>query len=201
MIVDINHFTTMVRRTWDTTSAILTRDILEGAIERVEQNGGEVVGFMGDAFLALLDSVDSVFTSCVGIAKNVDDVCSYFSEAQRTDKHAWPHLKGGPSLKIMVEYGHIDTADIQSRRLGKQTLFVGDALNTASRLGRAGKGNRCLLGERAGPMIGKIFTNVTGPFNVRGKRRAEGTFRYYKLDLGDIWKEGPLGRGEDTYWG
>jgi hypothetical protein len=73
MIVDINGFTTMVSKSTISESiAQFVRDILSGGTGVIQKNNGAVAGFMGDAFLAVLDNADSVFKSCAGIAKDVD---------------------------------------------------------------------------------------------------------------------------------
>lgn len=48
MIVDINSFTQLVRTSNDGIVSQFTRDVLRGGVAAVEEEGGEVVGFMGD---------------------------------------------------------------------------------------------------------------------------------------------------------
>ena len=66
MIVDINGYTPMIAdAVYINGIAQFVRDVLVGGVFAVEKNGGAVVGFMGDAFLAVLNSPDSVFKTCV----------------------------------------------------------------------------------------------------------------------------------------
>ena len=40
----------------------------------------------------------------------------------------------------------------------------------------------------------------SGPFSVMGKNN-EGEYHYWELDLGDVWREGRIDPGDETYWG
>src|SRR5207247_957187 len=79
VIVDINSFTTMVAHPKSNLIADFTRDILIGAIEHIEQSGGEVVGFMGDAILGLIDTAQNTYSACAGIVKDLNEQCRYIS--------------------------------------------------------------------------------------------------------------------------
>lgn len=74
MIVDLNGFTPMVEKAECANDSIaqFTRDALAGAIFEIEAEGGEVVGFMGDAILGILPDGDSAVKACFGIAKDTD---------------------------------------------------------------------------------------------------------------------------------
>ena len=196
MIVDINGFTRMVARAEGDLVAQYTRDVLAGGIGAVERNGGEVVGFMGDAFYALLPDVDETFQCCVDIAIDLDKQCEYISSCQAESPDTFSYSPGGPGLKIGVEYGQFDIASIGSRYLGPQNLFIGPAVNYASRITAAGKGNRCLVGPSAAAR-GLDQYQHRGPFKVKGKR-GEKPYTYIELNLDDIWRAG--GEGE-TFWG
>ena len=198
MIVDINKFTIMVADA-DGGIAQDTRDNLAGAVQAVEAAGGEVVGFMGDAFLAFLDSAEAVFAACCGIAQDVDKTREWISQCQDTNPGSWEHMKGGPGLKVSVELGRIDVSEIWSKFLGQQRLFIGLPINYAARIGSYGTGCRCLVGPTAASEIKKMY-ELTGPFHVEGKK-GESPYTCYRLDLSDIWKEGDIEPGDDTYWG
>lgn len=200
MIVDINGFVQMVKRDDMGGAAAYTHDVLIGAVAKVEKNGGEVVAFMGDAFLSLLGSADDVFQACHDIAKDVDAQCEYISEEQQNHPELWPFARGGPSIKILIEFGHISIVNIQSDFLGQQPLLIGKCINYASRLGAAGVGNRCLLGPEAAKLIKAIGFEVEGPWEVIGKDKAEKR-QYFKLPLGDVWREGDPDEMKDSYWG
>jgi hypothetical protein len=107
MIVDINSFTPMVSKSSQSDLiAQFVRDALSGGVDMVQKHGGSVVSFMGDAFLAILDNPDSVYMSCTGIAKDLDRQCEYVSNHQEDYPDDWHYAKGGPSLKISIEYGY-----------------------------------------------------------------------------------------------
>ena len=198
MIVDINGFAKMVKKDEFGGVADYTRDVLDGVIQRVERNHGEVVAFMGDALLSLFGVADDVFFACHDIARNIDDQCEYISGEQQGHPELWPFARGGPSIKILIEFGHVDVTVIESDFLGKQALLIGECINYASRIGAAGVGNRCLLGPAAAEQLAGY--TIEGPWDVPGKGK-EGKYKYYELPLGDEWREGDPDEMEETYWG
>jgi class 3 adenylate cyclase len=127
MIVDINGFTQMVAKAGGESIAQFTRDVLAGGIAAVEHNGGEVVGFMGDAFYALLFDPDNVFGCCAEIAKDLDAQGEYISGSPGL----FSFSPGGPGLKVGIEHGSFDVATISSNYLNGQKLFIGSAVNYA----------------------------------------------------------------------
>lgn len=200
MIVDINCFTPMVSRSSKSDCvAQFVRDILSGGIDVVQGQGGLVVSFMGDAFLAVLDNVDSVYMTCVGIAKNLDRQCEYISNHQIDYPEDWHYAKGGPSLKIGIEFGWIDISTIYSKLLGQQRLLIGPPINYACRISEAGEGNRCNVGPEAMKNGLNQWWNH-GPYKKKAKP-GEDEYIYWQLNLGDIWIEGEIEPDEDTYWG
>ncbi|MFH1069499.1 MAG: hypothetical protein V1794_07735 [Candidatus Glassbacteria bacterium] len=201
MIVDINGFTPMVSKsTKSDCVAQFVRDVLSGGVCIVEKNGGFVTSFMGDAFLGILDNPDSVFMSCVGIAKDLDRQCEYISNHQKEYLNDLHYVKGGAGLKIAIEYGWIDISTIYSDLLGEQRLLIGPPINYASRILSVGVGNRCLVGPEAMNNQGMNQWNNNGPYSVIVKP-SEGDLLYWELDLGDIWREGIIENDEETYWG
>ena len=189
MIVDINGFTPMVDIAENTggPTAQFIRDILYGYIAAVEKNGGIVVGFMGDAFLAIMEQADQVADACNGIAVDVDKTNDYFN----SDPEFWPISKKGLKIKIGVEYGVIDISDIQSSFLGVQKLFIGTTINYAARITAGGNksNSRCLFGPKAFK-AGLNQWPHEGPFRIKGKK-GEQVYEYYNLDLDDIWCNEP----------
>ena len=195
LVVDINGFTSMVSKTTPSDCiAQFVRDVLSGGIEIIEKEGGSVVSFMGDAFLSVLDNIESTYRASVGIAKCLDRQCEYLSVHQKDYPGDWNYIKGGPSLKIGSEYGWIDISTINSELLGQQRLLIGPAINYACRITAAGKGNRCHVGPQAMKKGMDQWWN-DGPFSVKGKKH-EGQYEYWSMNLGDIYR-----KGEDTYWG
>ena len=194
MIVDINGYSNIVAHPEANAIAQFTRDILLGSVKAVERNNGVVVGFMGDALLALLDDADKVGQCCFEIAKDLDRQCEYLSN----NSEAFPFAPKGPSLKIGIEYGTIDVSEIWSEFLGNQRIFAGVAINYAQRISNAATGNRCLVGPKAYENGMDFFTyNHGGPDTVEGKKGEE-LYTYYQVNLGDIWREG---ESEESYWG
>jgi class 3 adenylate cyclase len=199
MIVDLNGFTRMVARDEVGTVAQDTRDALTGGIRAVEENAGLVVGFMGDAFLAILEDDESVVLAALSTAKDLDRTCEWISDAQSENPNDWSHMAGGPSLKILIEYGRIDVSTIASKFLGEQFLLAGVPINYAACIGSFGTGNRCLLGPEAAKRIGRSYP-LEGPHTTKGKK-GEPPYTCYRFDMGDVWKEGKRQAGEDTFWG
>ena len=197
IIVDINSFTSMVTASEGFLIAQFTRDVLAGAINAIQEEHGEVIGFMGDAILGLVPTAETAFRSCVGIAKDLDQQCAYISNQQNLIEQDWGFAPGGPSLKIGIEYGELDVSSIQSRCLGERKLVVGNAINYAARIIAPGKGNRCHIGPRA-VANGVDAYPLSRVCRTRGKP-GEGTYVYYKLDLGDVWIEGKRKKGVATY--
>lgn len=105
------------------------RDVLAGSIRSIEHEGGEVVGFMGDAILGVVGDVESAAKACFGIADDLNTLCEYVSNQQSEDPDLWDFAPGGPSLKIGIEYGWLDISTIASRALGVHRLLIGDAIN------------------------------------------------------------------------
>jgi class 3 adenylate cyclase len=197
ILVDINGFTRMVKKAEMTNSmATFTHDVLAGAIMAVEGVGGEVVGFMGDALLGLIENEKSTAEACIAIADDVDRQCEYMTNAQSKTVETWPFAPGGPSLKIAVEYGEMDICTIQSRFLGEQRLIIGSAINSTSRIIRACEGNQCVIGASAAKHFLKSFS-LDGPHRIAGKKGEE-PYRYYFFQLEDFWVEGPRRPGEES---
>lgn len=197
MIVDINHFTTMVTKSQGNMIAQFVRDTLSGAIHFIEEQEGEVVAHMGDAILGVLPTGEKAAYACFSIAKDLDRTCEYISGEQ---PGAWDFAPGGPSLKIAVEYGNIDVAAISSKFMGSQRLLIGDAINYASRILSPGKGNRCHIGPVAASMEPFSGYVLDGPLQTKGKS-GEPVYTYFKFDLGSIWVEGPRKKRKETFWG
>lgn len=197
LIVDINGFTGMVAQSDGNVIADFVRDVLVGSVKAVEDAGGEVVGFMGDAILAVLPDADSAAAACFVIAKDLNSQCEYISQSQKECPDCWEFAPGGPSLKIGIEHGWMDVAEISSRALGTQQLIIGNAINHAARILNAGSGNRCLVGPSA---VKHGFSNyqLEGPSFIAGKS-GEPSYEYFKFDLEDIWIEGVPGDGY-SYW-
>ena len=202
LIVDINMFTPMVSKASYSNDSIaqFVRDILSGGVGMVEKYGGSVVSFMGDAFLAVLDDPEYVFMTCAGIAKDVDRTCEYISTHQADCPGAWNFAKGGPGLKIAIEYGWIDISTTYSNFLGEQRLLIGHCINYANRISHAGIGNRCLVGPNAINHHGMNSWSNRGPYTVKGKP-GEGDYIYWELELGDVWIAGEIESCDETYWG
>lgn len=194
MIVDINGYSKIVAHPESESIAQFTRDVLSGSIQAVEKNKGIVVGFMGDAFLAFLDNPENVIQCCYQVAKDLDRQCEYLSD----NSDSFPYVSKGISLKIGIEYGYIDVSEIRSNFLGIQKIFAGIAINYAQRISNIGIGNRCLVGPRAFEKGMHSYTYSTGgPYEAEGKK-GEGSYKYYKVDLSDIWRED---ESEESYWG
>jgi len=194
MIVDINSFTLLVN-SFSGSIAQFTRDILAGGIDTVEQHRGEVVGLMGDAFYALLPDATSVIECCIGIARDVNKQCEYFDHLRfHLNDTEYPQ---GIGMKIGVEHGHLDVADIKTKVMGWQRLFVGEPVIYASRISGAGKGNRCLFGPAAAQLIQDSYP-LKGPYKIKGKA-GEPQYTYYQFDLSDIWLEGRPVKGGMWY--
>ena len=200
LVVDVNGFTSMVKKTSKSDLvAQFVRDILSGGIEIIERHKGSIISFMGDAFLAVLDNVDSVYMSCVGIAKDLDRQCEHISVHQRDYPNDWHYAQGGPGLKIGIEYGWIDISTIHSTLLGTQRVLIGPPINYACRISSVGEGNRCHVGPQAMKMGMDQWRN-DGPYSEKVKP-GESEYIYWSMDLGDIWIAGKIELGEDTYWG
>jgi len=194
IIVDINGYTKMVADPQANMIAQFTRDVLSGGIKSVEDQGGIVVGFMGDAFLGFISESENVYSCCLSIGKDLDKQCEYIS----THYESFPYSPTGPSLKIAIEYGTFDVSEITSEFLGSQKLFAGAAINHAARISAAGSGNRCLIGPQAYENGLKDYTlEDDGPLSIAGKE-GEPVYIYYKLNLDDIWIEG---ESKLSYWG
>ncbi len=205
VIVDINNFARAVSDAVAGFSggqliAQFTRDTLASAIVGIESNEGAVVGIMGDAVLGVVPRGSHIFDTCTTVAKSVDRACEYLSIHQREFPQDWDYAPGGPSLKICIEFGWMDVSTITTQQLGTQKLLIGPAINYASRIGRAGAGNRCLLGPVAAQMPDLAQYSPRGPCRVSGKADEE-DYPYYELYLGDIWREGERSLGDETYWG
>jgi hypothetical protein len=206
VIVDINSFTSMVRNAVDGPAggmliADFVRDCLGGAVVVIERNGGAVVGVMGDAILAFVpEGGDRIFHTCADIAKYVDRTCEYISTHQQDDSQNWYWSPGGPSVKVCVEWGRFDVSTLSTTFLGDQRLFIGNAINYAARIGKAGEGNRCLLGPVAARRPELSQFGPDGPHHVDGKP-GESKFEYFVLELGEIWREGTRETGDESYWG
>lgn len=203
LIEDINGFTRMVKDADGECDANFITDVLCGGVEAIEKHNGIVVGFMGDAFLAVLERPDDVFACCAAIAKDLDRQCEYISMAQKDAPHCWPFCPGGPSIKIAVEYGWIDVSVIKSKFLGEQKILIGPPINYAARISAAGEGNRCLLGPKAaGRMSAEYGHCISRTYTIQGKHAAdEDDYTYRELDLGDIWRAGPRCDEKGSYWG
>jgi class 3 adenylate cyclase len=192
MIVDINGFTLLVNSHIDASIAQFTHDVLIGGIGLVEEQGGQVVGLMGDAFYALLPDAKSVVECSIGIAIDINKQCEYLDHLHSDLKST--EYPEGIGVKIAVEYGSLDVANIQTRAMRRQRLFVGEAVIYATRISGAGKGNRCLLGPVAAEMV-QEECDLKGPYKLKGKE-GEPLYTYYRMDLSEVWLEGPVSDGK-----
>lgn len=180
MIVDINGFTELVRRTDPASIAQRISDVLGGCVNCIETAGGEVVEIMGDAILGIFTDAESAAKACLAIAKGL---------AARSGASARMDLAPArPSLKIGIEYGLLDVAEISSRVLGRHPLIIGEPINHAARILAAGSGNRCLVGPRAREQGFRHYA-LDGPHRIQGKL-GEPDYDYFRLDLSRIWREG-----------
>lgn len=194
MIVDVNSFTALVAKNQlDVGVAQFVRDILAGPIAVVEREGGSVIGVNGDAIFAILPDAERTFSACVGIAKDLNNMCSYLAN---TDFIA--SIPAPPSLKIGVEYGILTNSTITTTALGTIPFCIGPATNYAARIIAAGSGNRCHIGPAAYEAGMDAWLSGQAILDVAGKQ-GEPTYSYYKLDLSDIWIEGERDDGE-YYW-
>lgn len=200
MIVDINGFTLMVNKSPNMVAQFV-RDILSGGISAVEKAGGSVVGFMGDAFLAIFPESGNIVSACFDIAKDCDKQAEYISTWNSRDPDLFPLAKG-PSLKIGIEFGSMDISEIYSKELGTQKLYIGKPINYASRILNAGEGNRCHIGPAAQVCLSKNgFDNLDGPHAIYGKNSSEGEYQYYVFTMGEIWREGKIKEDGESYLG
>lgn len=199
MIVDINGFTVMVEQS-HALVAQFVGDILSGGVAAVEKAGGDVVGFMGDAFLAIFPENGNVIDACFSIAKDCDRQAEYISTINQSGPGTFP-LEKGPSLKIGIEYGSMDISEIYSKKLGKQDLYIGRPINYASRILSDGVGNRCHVGKSAYDKSFQKFDNLSEPIEIKGKHRGEETYTYYVFGMGEIWREGKISKRGESYWG
>lgn len=194
MIVDINQFAIMVKASEGNLIAQFVHDILCAGIASVENSGGEVVGFMGDAYFAVHNDPEKIFQCCNEIAKDVNKSCDYISR----NSDSFQFSPKGFSLKIGIEYGYIDISEISSKFLGTQKLFIGDAINYAARIISTGRGNRCHVGPMAYENgLSSFVDDDNGPLKVSGKP-GESDYEYYRMKLEKIWNEG---ESETLYWG
>ncbi|WP_420211109.1 hypothetical protein ACN8ZM_25555 [Burkholderia aenigmatica] len=194
MIVDVNSFTALVAQNkLGAGVAQFVGDILLGPIAVVEREGGSVIGVNGDAIFAILPDADSTYMACVGIAKDLNNMCSYLADTDYITSIPAP-----PSLKIGVEYGILDSSTITTKALGTIPFCIGPATNYAARIIAAGAGNRCHIGPAAYNAGMDAWLSGQTTLEVDGKR-GEPAYSYYELDLGDIWIEGQRDDGE-YYW-
>ena len=200
MIVDINGFTKMVSNARGRAIAQFVRDTLVGGIEITERNSGYAVGLMGDAFLSIFTDPEDVIGTCYSIARDVDRRSEYISDSQQEDPEVFPSPPGGVTIKITIEYGWMDISTVTTRLLGTQRLFIGPPINTASRLGATGKGNRCIVGPEAIKRLPIDSGYVTRLAPVSGKD-GEPEYECYEVDLEEIWRSGLINPGEETFWG
>lgn len=190
VIVDINGFTAMVSRGKNDPMMVgLVRDVLACSVDAVERHDGAVVGFMGDALLAVIPRGQSVVDACLEIAQSQDRICEYISRCQRESPEEWKFAPGGLTLKISIEYGWIHVSVIESQFLGRQRLFVGESINYASRIAAAGVGNRCHIGPVAASMCPFNLFKLEGPFEIEGKSKDEGVYRYFRMSMDQAWSE------------
>ena len=180
MIVDINGFGKLAFSDFQGI-AQFTSEVLIGSVYCVEKNGGQVVGFMGDAFFAILHEPENVFKCCTEIAKDMASQYEYFSST----KEIFSLSPDNIGLKIGVEYGILDTAWIYSKFLGVNRVFTGKPVTYAARILSAGAGNRCLIGPDAYEQGLKQWIQGNS-LNIKGKK-GEGDYKFYHLNLDDAW--------------
>ncbi|MGC4035692.1 MAG: adenylate/guanylate cyclase domain-containing protein [Chitinophagaceae bacterium] len=185
MLVDINGFGRLVQKDFQGI-AQFTSDVLIGGIAQVERFGGQVVGFAGDQFYAILDTPDNVFNACTGIAKDMRKQYEYFEDFP--DVFSLTPENFG--LKVGIEYGYLDVGKISSSFLGTQYIYTGRPVTYAARIMAAKeiKGNRVLFGLKAKEKGMDQWIN-DGPFYIGGKE-GEIAYEYYALGIEDIWMPG-----------
>lgn len=194
VIADINDFARTVAAAEKGSSkgediADFTRDALKHVVQTIEAIGGEVAALMGDGVLGIVPEGAAIRTMCNDIAIAVNRESVNISEHQQKFPGDRAYSPGGPSLKICIEFGKIHLASINTRNLGTQALFIGSAVNYASRLCLAGVGNRCLIGPVAASRAEFSSFTFRSPRHVAGKH-GEAELVYYELSLAEHWREG-----------
>lgn len=185
IIADINGFTKLVaNHALPAGISGYVRDVLIGSVSAIEKCGGSVIGVMGDAIFGVLPSSDAAFHSCVTIAKDVNELCSYLAGTEFENEV--PEL---PSLKVGLEYGTLSASTICSEALGTIPFCIGPATNYAARIIAAGEGNRCHIGPSAMDAGFDRYIKYENALYVTGKQ-GEPIYQYWQLDLSDIWIEG-----------
>ena len=194
IFVDINDFVKTVAHavagaTNGENIAQFARDILAHAVRAIEAKEGEIVGVMGDAVLGVLPEGAAICEVCEEIATALNRECKEISKHQRTCPADWDYSPGGPSLKICIEFGSMRVATIRTRHLGAYQMLVGPAINHASRISRAGTGNRCLVGAVAAGMPEFSNKSLRGPLRLEENDSGSG-YIFYELDMANFWMEG-----------
>jgi class 3 adenylate cyclase len=191
MIVDVNSFTRLVAENdLGVGVAQYVRDILTGPIVAIEKAGGSVIGVMGDAIFGILPDADSAADACREVARDLNLMCEYLDGTEFLE--GVPHP---PTLKIGVEYGWLTNSTVTTSALGEIPFCIGPATNYVSRIIAAGEGNRCHVGPAAYAAGMDRWIGDEEVREVAGKK-GEPIYRYYKYDLGEIWREGHNDEGE-----
>lgn len=183
MLVDINGFGRLVNSDFPGIAQFVS-DVMIGGVQQVQRFNGEVVGFAGDQFYALLDTAENVFAVCAGIAKDMRRQYEFFEHVD--ERFVSDSRKFG--LKIGIEYGHLDIGHISSNFLGKQYIYTGLPPTYAARImsSKKPKGNKIVYGPKAYEM-GMDQWASEGPFFTKGKR-GENKYEYYSLSLDEVWE-------------
>ena len=95
-----------------------------------------------------------------------------------------PH---GATSAASLTYREIEVLQLVAG--GADRMLVGPAINHASRIGRAGTGNRCLVGPVAAGMPGFSKKSLRGPLRLEGNDSGSG-YTFYEVEMADFWLEG-----------
>jgi len=172
LFADLRGFTSFADGTDPEEVTALLNRYFGIAVPIVLRNGGTVVQFVGDAFLAVFDAPEPRADHEFRAAKTALEMQSAI-EAKTEDLDDPPRFRVGINTGMAL-VGNVGSAEMRSFNV------VGDAVNVASRLETSGEPGTVVVGESTFHAIAdRVRATPLGLLELKGKEKA---IRAYRLE-------------------
>ncbi len=157
---DIRGFTAYSEKTTPQEVVEVLNRILNAQTEIIFDNGGDIDKYVGDEIVAMFSGEDQHLKACKSAL-----------EIQKTFTSDDGATFGGLSLGIGINTGEVILGMIGSKKRADYT-FIGDNVNTASRLCDAAKPGQVLVADSTYSKVADS-AEVEGPFRLKAKGKSE----------------------------
>ncbi|GGH27893.1 adenylate/guanylate cyclase [Cribrihabitans marinus] len=160
MFCDLRRSTLLEERLGRAAFIALLNRFFETVSDIVQENGGEVLKFIGDAVLAVFPAEQDSGTACRAAARSALEITARLDEMRGDD----PEFDGDCSIGL--SFGRVTYGNVGSRERLDFTV-IGQAANVAARLGDYGKRNSHRIVASADVLPETASSMPLGPVQLR----------------------------------